>query len=312
MACFMKATNYLDLKTGKPQYSPIGWYVSEKFDGQRAQWCPESQTLQSRYGNTIMVPEWFLNKFKVIKIPLDGELFMGYGQWHLTGIFRTKKATSLQSDLWKRAKFMVFDIPDPELGTYLDRIKVLERNILVSSSPIMMIQRKQINSKNQLEQYYQDILSRGGEGVMLNNPSAFYHDGRTDVILKLKPVMDDECIIVGYKDGNGRNVGKLGSFIVHPIEDGIPNPNKEFSMSGVSDLIRATYKKTHPIGTIVSYACNDYTKTGKPRHPRYLGKCNKEVMKEHSPVNLTVNIKDQSENIEVKAKIKARFKVSLK
>ena len=307
MVCFMKATNYLDIKTGKPQYSPIGWYVSEKFDGQRAHWCPETRTLQSRYGNTILAPDWFLNCFKTIKIPLDGELFMGYGQWHLTGIFRGKKAANLRDDLWKKARFMVFDIPDPSLGTYLDRMKIMERVLSNCTDVIKIVQRKEITSKSELESYYNEILSRGGEGVMLNNPSAFYHEGRTDAILKLKPVMDDECVIVGYKEGNGRNAGRLGSFIVHPIEDGVPNPSKEFSMSGVSDMIRASYKKTHPIGTVLSYACNDFTKTGKPRHPRYLGKCNKEVLRSLPPVDLSVNIKDQSKI--VKPKIKARFKI---
>ena len=299
----MKALNYFDKKNGKALYSPIGWYMTEKFDGQRAQWCPESKSLISRYGNVINAPSWFIEQLSFFNLPLDGELFMGYNSWHMTGIFRAKSFKS-NNDLWRKARFMVFDIPDIDIGDYVDRMKVLDSIFQTfkavthnSTQYILPVNRILIKTKTQLNDFYQDILSRGGEGAMINSPTGFYCDGRTSHILKLKPVMDDECIIVGYKEGNGRNVGKLGSFIVHPIEDGVPNPKKEFGISGVSDLIRSSYKKTHPIGTVLSYACSDYTeKSGKPRHPRYLGKCKKHVL------SVSLDIDNKS------GKIKARIK----
>jgi len=275
----MKAQNYLDRKR-KPQYSPIGWYATEKFDGQRAQWRP-GIGLISRYGNRVNAPGWFLEHFRDITVPLDGELFVGYGNWGLTGIFRSKADPNNQ-DLWKKVQYLVFDLPDPNAGIYHHRMMILDRILgsPVRPSPIKVIPRTRINSLAELETLYQSILARGGEGVILNNPEAFYRDGRSDSILKHKPILDDECVIVGYKPGNDRNAGRLGSFIVHPIEDGIPNPKREFSVSGMNDVIRNNYRRTHPIGTVITYTCREYTSSGKPRHPSYIGKCHKMILRD--------------------------------
>lgn len=283
----MKANNYLDKATKKPLYSPTGYYVTEKFDGQRAQWDPVTRTLVSRYGNDISAPQWFLDFFKDIQIPLDGELFFGYGKWNITGICRAKTEQAMRENesLWRKAKYLVFDLPSGDAGTYLERMNRLEHCSYIgvwgtTQTPIWLIRRKIVTDRRMLDDYYQSILDRGGEGVMLNNPAAFYTDGRTDNLLKYKPVIDDECIIVGYKPGEGRNAGRLGSFIVHPIEDGEPIPGKEFNVgSGLTDLVRAGYKQSHPVGTIIRYSCTEYTKTGKPRFPRYLGICRKPVTK---------------------------------
>ena len=131
-----------------------------------------------------------------------------------------------------------------------------------------------------LDTWYQQILDRGGEGIILNYPSAPYCDGRSDNILKYKPIMNDECVIVGYKPGRGRNAGRLGSFIVHPVKDGNSYPKREFSVSGMNNTVRDNYMKTHPIGTMLNYSCVEYTKSGKPRHPVYLGICRKPVTKQ--------------------------------
>jgi len=285
----MKAESYLNKKTGRPQYSSIGLYVTEKYDGQRVQWDPVTKKLYSRYGNSLAAPQWYLDFFIDINIPLDGELFFGYNSWGFTGIARSKTAQSRAANdmLWKKSKYMVFDLPDINIGTYLERIALLEKHPKIGSrepgpSPIQLVTRELVTSKKMLEDTYQKILKRGGEGVILNNPVAFYHDGRTDVILKYKQVMNDECIVVGYKQGKGRNTGRLGSFHVHPIEDGFPNKHREFSISGMSDIIRSNYKKTHPLGTIIHYSCSDYTKSGKPRHPVYISKCMRQVMSEET------------------------------
>lgn len=284
----MKAENYLDKKTSRPKYSPSGYYVTEKFDGMRAQWDPVNKCLVSRYGNVIPAPEWFLDFFSDIQKPLDGELFFGYNSWGMTGICRARSQQSHRDNehLWKKALYLVFDTPDTDAGTYLERMSALEKCPGVGawgdkSTAVWLIPRQKITDRVALDKYYQAVLDRGGEGVMLNNPESFYVNGRTDRILKYKPIMDDECIVVGYKPGNGRNKGRLGAFIVHPIEDGVPDPRREFSISGMTDLVRNSYKKSHPIGTILRYCCMEYTKSGKPRHPVYKGISKKPVMAKH-------------------------------
>jgi DNA ligase-1 len=282
----MKSEYYQDKKTKKPKYSAAGLYATEKFDGQRAKWDPCTKHLISRYGNIIPIPQWYLDFFKDIEIPLDGEIFFGYGAWEMTGICRATSAQSKRDNqhLWRKANYLVFDIPDTEAGTYLERVEQLEQCQAIGTwgsedTNIWLIPRKLITDREMLDTWYQQILDRGGEGVMLNYPSAPYRNGRTDNILKYKPIMNDECVIVGYKPGKGRNTGRLGAFIVHPIKDGSIHPKREFSVSGMNNAVRANYERTHPIGTILNYSCAEYTKSGKPRHPVYLSICRKPVTK---------------------------------
>lgn len=280
----MKAESYINRKTGQPLYNVIGWYCSEKFDGQRAQWDPKRQVLLSRYGNVIPAPPAFVEPLKSVQHQLDGELFMGYGNWDLTGIFRNRQKDSQDRnrELWKRVTYIVFDIADPD-SDYNQRYRVLERLATQFPVHIILVERTLIQSKAALETIYQGILQRGGEGVMLTNPHSFYRDGRTDNLLKYKPVMEEQCIIVGYKEGNGKYAGRLGSFIVHPIEDGEIMPYKEFSIAGITDAVRSSYKRTHPIGTVLNYRCSDVTKSGKPRFPVYIGICRKVVTPRQIP-----------------------------
>lgn len=306
----MKALSYIDKKTSKALYSVTGWSMSEKFDGQRAQWDPDKLQLVSRYNNVINAPAWFLDRFKDITVPLDGELFMGYGNWNLTGIFRAKSEATENDGLWRHVKYQVFDIPDTEAGTYEERMRYLESKEWIP--PLVLVERQVVVSRSLIDTVYKDILQRGGEGLIFNNPASFYRDGRASCILKYKPVMDDECIVVGYNPGKGRNTGKLGSFIVHPIDDGTPIKQGEFSISGISDHIRSNYKKTHPLGTIIRYSCCDYTKSGKPRHPTYLGICKRQVIRpEH---DLSTNMKSNFDVLEdckapeAPCRIKARLK----
>ena len=95
-------------------------------------------------------------------------------------------------------------------------------------------------------------------------------------MLKYKPTFDAEAIIIGYKKGQGKYSGMLGGFICKQLTNHDTymsidhNENHIFAMSGMDDDVRKTYKQTHPIGTIISYACSGKTDTGKPRFARYV------------------------------------------
>jgi DNA ligase-1 len=293
MPIFMRAESYINRKTRQPEYSATGYYMSEKFDGQRAQWDPVHKQIISRYGNIVNCPTWFLKYFEDITEPVDGELFMGYGNWDLTGIFRAQKP---DEELWRHVRFMLFDIADPVLGSFVTRRAQLEKLYVLHWSDKTHIELASIriaSSRQDIDEEFQRVIARGGEGIMLNSPHRSYSDGKTSAILKYKQVMEEECVIVGYKMGNGRLSGKLGAFLVHPIEDGQTFKAREFSLSGMNDHIREVYQRSHPIGTILHYRCAEFTKDGKPRHPVYLGICHKPVTKQQpsAPKKITLKLK---------------------
>ena len=84
---------------------PTGWWVNEKYDGLRGYW--DGRNLWSRKGQAIAAPDDFLAELPR-DVPLDGELWMGRGQFEET--LSTVLSQTLD-ERWKRVKFMVFDAP---------------------------------------------------------------------------------------------------------------------------------------------------------------------------------------------------------
>lgn len=279
---FMRANNYLDKKTGNPNINPDGWFVSEKYDGQRAQLDPKKLRLVSRSNNIITAPQKFMSWFKNISVPLDGELFLGYGNWDLIGLFRSDPDPATTC-LWNKTLFMVFDIADPSLGDFVTRRAKLEaifaKFFTHPECPVRLVHHIPVTSTVEVKREFDAVIARGGEGVMLNHKHGKYQDGKSDSILKYKKSMDEEAVIVGYKIGS---TGQIGSFVAFPIENGQIIKGREFSIAGLTRDMKLNYQRLFPIGTQISYRCFELSKDGKPKHPVLIGKCKKVI----TPVEL--------------------------
>ena len=289
-----RSTDYpLMEKYGIPQ-PPVGWYMSEKFDGQRALWDGQkfiSRGSGSGYPRVYpYVPIWIIALMPP-GIALDGELYternsfqeIGFLRKHLKPEKLRKKGDSSQLELdkkWNNIKFQVFDIingdPFEKRQSLLKEI-INERNKiwdLISLPPylkkgeslLMLTKQYRIDSEESLNKYYSELVSSDAEGVMIRAPFAPYIPRRTWLMLKLKPEEDSECIIVGYKPGEGKYQGMLGAFKCKAIDS-----DKTWYIGGMDDKTRKNYKETHPIGTKITYKYTFLTDDLLPRHPRYKG-----------------------------------------
>ena len=79
-------------KVNKSMPPPVGWIMSEKFDGYRAQWVKldGNWVFISRNGKMFSdPPDWF--KLCMPKRHLDGELWIGLENFQGMGVVRKKK-----------------------------------------------------------------------------------------------------------------------------------------------------------------------------------------------------------------------------
>ena len=296
MTSFMLAKEYTkDMKVPRkvdPGWKPpVGWLLSEKYDGYRARWIPERQVFLSRNQKVFNAPDWF--KCAMPDINLDGELFAGRENFQDMGVVRKKIPIDEE---WINIKYVVYDLPEDN-NVFEVRVKNL-KNVVDETkkawdtfqfsedthaspfnsieSPIVFTEQVKIKSLKHLDEIYKDVLSNGGEGVMIKDPKSYYEDKRSDYMLKYKPCFDAESIIVDYKVGQGKYEGLLGSFVCKPLINYgnysviDKNEGHEFTLSGMDDEIRSNYLETHPEGTIITYEYSGITDTGKPRFPRYL------------------------------------------
>src|SRR5690606_33162231 len=107
---------------------PTGYWMSEKFDGERAIWT--GSKFVSRAWNTINAPDSFIKNFPK-EIMMDGELFMGRENFEKTGVFRKKNPDEKD---WENAVYMAFDVPNVD-EEFEKRMSVLKTIISQINSP---------------------------------------------------------------------------------------------------------------------------------------------------------------------------------
>jgi DNA ligase 1 len=235
---------------------PTGYLVSEKFDGVRALW--DGSTLRFRSGRAIAAPAWFTSKLP--NLALDGELWLGRGQFDaLSGIVR--KAEPVDSE-WQQVKYMLFELPQAA-GTFAQRTAQLQTVARSAAWPALQaVEQRTLTSPAALQAQLKATVQAGGEGLMLHLADAPIATGRSDVLLKLKTLQDDEAIVVAHIAGKGKYSGMLGA-----LEVKAANGQRFRLGTGLSDAQR---QLPPAIGSTVTYSYRSLTPNGKPRFASFL------------------------------------------
>ena len=231
------------------------YFVSEKLDGVRARW--DGKQLVSRGGIVFATPEWFTKNFPVI--PLDGELWLGRGQYEATSSVVRKQQPH---DGWKAVRLMVFDLPEHS-GVFSERVKEMKRLATTVQSPYFdIIEQQTFGNEGALSERLETIVAQGGEGLMLHRKTARYAHGRSQDLLKLKPFTDAEATVIGYRLGKGKYTGLTGSLKVRTDEGTI-----FFIGTGLNDAQRHA---PPPLESRITFRHQGFTKNGIPRFPVFL------------------------------------------
>ena len=233
----------------------IGWLMSEKLDGIRATWNGEQ--LISKQGNPFHAPDWFIQQLPPFSI--DGELWTQRNDFeNISSIVRQQQPDSR----WQQINYQIFEVPN-QPGGLMVRLSVLSEFLAEHSPPfISIIKQTKIKSQSQLEQALQQVTTNGGEGLVVRDPDAPYHTGRSKQALKVKTYQDTECTVIGYKAGNGKYTGQTGS-----LECQLESGQVIFLGSGLTDQQRLN---PPPLGSLVTFKYYGLTKNNKPRFPVFL------------------------------------------
>ncbi|MCV2368094.1 DNA ligase [Roseateles oligotrophus] len=239
---------------------PADYWVSEKLDGVRGLW--DGQSLRHRSGNPVHAPKWFTDALP--PLPLDGELWIARQSFDkLSAIVR--KDVPIDEE-WRQVKYMIFEMPDAP-GSFSERIALMHETIgkanINGSVPwLHPIAQFRIADRKALAAKLKELVKLGAEGLVLHRADAAYVTGRSDMLLKLKPMLDTEATVVGHIAGKGRHLGRMGALLVETPE------GRRFRIgTGFSDADRAN---PPPIGAVVTYRYRDLTSTGLPKFVSYL------------------------------------------
>lgn len=236
---------------------PAGYLVSEKYDGVRALW--DGHRLRFRGGASVAAPGWFLAGLPAGQA-LDGELWLDRGRFDaLSSLVRRERPDDAA---WRSVRFMVFELPGG-LGTFAQRSERLRTLALSPGARTWEPAAQQtLSGTDALRDRLAEVLAAQGEGLMLHWAASPYVTGRSEWLLKLKPVQDAEAVVVGHSPGKGQFAGQVGALQVRD-----DNGRTFLVGSGLTEAQRAS---PPPLGSVVTYTWRGETANGLPRFPALL------------------------------------------
>lgn len=249
---------------------PTGFWLSEKLDGVRAWW--NGERMYARSGRAWNPPQWFLDRLPK-NLHIDGELWAKRDAFDATsGICRRS-----DSDGWRTINFMAFDVTNLPL-LYEERLRELKKQLPdgertpdeVQDSRmgglICVLPAVRCTDKAHFDRLMQQIVEKGGEGLMLREPRSAYEVGRSRTLYKHKFWYDAEGVVIGHEWGQGEHKGRMGAARVRMENGHIISVG-----SGFSHAQRDSFQP--PVGTIIRYRFQELSHDGFPRFPIYEGTC---------------------------------------
>ncbi len=179
---------------------------------------------QTRTGKTLLVNDPIRDK----ELLESGENFVVQGEGLIKdgkgGYLSRKEGNGILNsddiDL-SLVEFVVWDIvryEDWKAGLsktpYNIRLSSLTKLIdTMSVKSIVLVDTIIVNSVQEIIDHFKLNVERGEEGSVAKNLSAQWKDGTSPDQVKVKIEFVCELVVIGYKEGEGRNKGRLGAFL---------------------------------------------------------------------------------------------------
>ena len=172
--------------------------------------------------------------------------------------------------------------------------EVLDKFGKINSTVAVPLKQEQLPTGNEaslarIDELMDEVIAKGGEGLILRKPESIWTPKRTYDLLKIKPCLDSEATITGYVWGKGKFEGLMGVAVVFWH-------GKQFELSGFTDGERLMYdtqtgsqvhgfpgdkvvdtvaNKQFPRGSVITFKYRELTDGGIPKEARYFRKAKK-------------------------------------
>jgi ATP-dependent DNA ligase len=210
---------------------------------------------------------------------IDGELYNQEYADQLNELVKLVRKTKhyTEQDLIRSkeiVKYYVYDgynflsgiVPVAEQTNNFNRRWYLQDLFKNYSEMIVPVDNQTAQSEEHLMEIYESYLKEGMEGAIIRNPNAPYHHKRSNDLLKLKPLNDNEFEILDIKEGIG-NWSGAAKIVTLKMDSG-----KIFdgSIKGCfEDNVQILINKNDWIGSKVTVRYNGLTGLGTPNFAQW-------------------------------------------
>jgi ATP-dependent DNA ligase len=117
---------------------------------------------------------------------------------------------------------------------------------------ISLIENIEVATEDEAHHLFEEYFNRGDEGIILKDINKGWEDKRVKHQVKFKGELECDLKCVGWQEGTGKNVGKLGALILES-DDGVIKVNVG---SGFTDEQRDKYTEHNTVGKIIAVKYN--------------------------------------------------------
>lgn len=124
---------------------------------------------------------------------------------------------------------------------YRDRLKSLRDGVdslnQYSETPVgfFIVETREITNKEEAIAHNKEVMAKGGEGTVIKSADMVWFDGDNPLQVKMKLYFEVDLKIIDFIEGTGKNVGRLGAFVVATEDGGL--------VSGVGTGIKDSQRK---------------------------------------------------------------------
>jgi ATP-dependent DNA ligase len=122
----------------------------------------------------------------------------------------------------------------------------------IYSTRIHVVEYSMVNDLDEARAKFTEYFNNGYEGIILKDTTASWENKRSKSLIKFKGELECDLKVIGWEEGTGKNVGKLGALVCESA-DGVIKVNVG---SGFNDEDRNSIKATNVIGKIVAVKYN--------------------------------------------------------
>jgi ATP-dependent DNA ligase len=122
----------------------------------------------------------------------------------------------------------------------------------IYSTRIHVVEYSMVNDLDEARAKFTEYFNNGYEGIILKDTTASWENKRSKSLIKFKGELECDLKVIGWEEGTGKNVGKLGALVCESA-DGVIKVNVG---SGFNDEDRGSIKAADVIGKIVAVKYN--------------------------------------------------------
>jgi len=165
------------------------------------------------------------------------------------GTIKLDEAQLVHATLWD-----VISLEDFQKGSsqrvYDWRFNWLTKQIY--SAKIHVVEYSMVDDLDAARAKFSEYFNNGHEGIILKDTTAIWENKRSKSLIKFKGELECDLKCVGWEEGTGKNVGKLGALVLESA-DGLIRVNVG---SGFNDEDRNKIKAENVIGKIIAIKYN--------------------------------------------------------